>query len=123
MKTYQPRLCVSAIILSLTVLLTTAANADDEMKKHEYPTAVIADYVLGCMAANGNSYEALHQCSCSIDFIRERLTFAEYEQTQTVMQVQLDRGQRGMFYRDSNWAKSRVEALQKIQAESTLRCF
>lgn len=123
MKTYQPRLCVSAVILTLTVLLTTAANADDEMKKHEYPTAVIADYVLGCMAANGNSYEALHQCSCSIDFIRERLTFAEYEQTQTVMQVQLDRGQRGMFYRDSNWAKSRVEALQKIQAESTLRCF
>ncbi len=123
MKTFQPRQYLSAVVLALAVLLTTAANADDEMKKHEYPTAVIADYVLGCMAANGNSYEALHQCSCSIDFIRERLTFAEYEQTQTVMQVQLDRGQRGMFYRDSNWAKSRVEALQKIQAESTLRCF
>lgn len=88
-----------------------------------YPTPVIADYVLGCMAANGNSRESLHQCSCSIDYIVERIPFADYEKIQTIMQVQMDRGQRGIFYRDSKWAKSRVEALQKVQAASTLRCF
>lgn len=108
-------------------LFHTANAADKELTPtdgaNRYPTAVIADYVLGCMAANGNSYEALHQCSCSIDYISERIPYSDYEMIQTVMQVQQDRGQRGIFYRDSKWAKTRVEALQKVQAESTLRCF
>lgn len=90
---------------------------------HDFPTAVIADYVLGCMAANGNNYESLHKCSCSIDFIKSRITYEEYEKAQTVMQVKLDRGQRGLFYRESTWAKTAVEQLEKAQSESTLRCF
>lgn len=88
-----------------------------------FPTAVIADYVLGCMAANGNNYESLHKCSCSIDFIKSRMTYTEYEKAQTIMQVKLDRGQRGLFYRESSWAKTALEQLEKAQAESTLRCF
>lgn len=108
------------LVFTLFSSLTLANECDVE---DEYPTATIADYVLGCMAANGNSFESLHQCSCSIDYIRERFSYADYEKTQTVMQVQQDRGQRGLFYRDSKWAKSKVEILQKIQAESTLRCF
>ena len=88
-----------------------------------YPTVALADYVLGCMSANGNTYQALQQCSCSIDYIRERMDWQDYERANTVMQVQLDRGQRGIFYRDSNWAKTRVGRLQELQAESSLRCF
>jgi len=90
---------------------------------YKYPTTVIADYVLGCMAANGNSHQALQQCSCSIDYISERIPYPDYEKIATIMQVQMDRGQRGIFYRDSNWANNQVKALQKVQAESTLRCF
>lgn len=97
--------------------------AEDNCPADDYPTAVIADYVLGCMAANGNTFESLHQCSCSIDYIKSHMSYDAYEKAQTIMQVQLDRGQRGIFYRDSNWAKNRVEELQKHQAESTLRCF
>ena len=111
---------------ALLLLATTAQSVNAEectATSNDYPTAVIADYVLGCMAANGNSFESLHQCSCSIDYIRERMSIDDYEKIQTVMQVQQDRGQRGVFYRDSNWAKERVDALLKIQAQSTLRCF
>lgn len=111
----------SLVLASLTVNAHETDDAADGPSR--YPTAAIADYVLGCMAANGNTFEALHQCSCSIDYISERIPYEDYERIQTVMQVQQDRGQRGIFYRDSNWAKSRVEALQKVQAESTLRCF
>ena len=89
----------------------------------DYPTVALADYVLGCMTANGNTYESLQQCSCSIDYIRERMDWQDYERASTVMQVQLDRGTRGIFYRDSNWAKTRVGRLQELQAESSLRCF
>lgn len=91
--------------------------------KDDFPTVAITDYVLGCMAANGNSLQSLHQCSCSIDFIKSKMTYADFEEAQTIMQVQLDRGQRGIFFRDSKWAKDRVKALQQYQAESTLECF
>lgn len=89
----------------------------------DFPTAAVADYVLGCMAANGNSYQALQQCSCSIDFIKARMSYKQYEQAGTVLQVQQDIGQRGIFYRDSHWAKDRIEKLEDLQAESTLLCF
>ncbi len=94
-----------------------------DVDKNEFPTAVLADYVLGCMVANGNTMTSLHQCSCSIDFIKSRMAYAEFEKAQTIMQVQLDQGQRGIFYRDSNWAKQQIDRLKGLQAESTLRCF
>lgn len=112
-----------AVCLMIICSGSLANEPQTTNKVNPYPTAVIADYVLGCMAANGNTYEALHQCSCSIDYISERISYDDYEIIQTVMQVQMDRGQRGIFYRDSKWAKTRVEAMQKVQAESTLRCF
>ncbi len=107
----------------LMAVSSTATAEECTASSNEYPTAVIADYVLGCMAANGNSFESLHQCSCSIDYIREHMSIEDYEMIETVMQVQQDRGQRGIFYRDSTWAKERVDALLKIQSQSTLRCF
>ena len=112
-----------ASLLLLMALSSVATAEECTAAPNEYPTAVIADYVLGCMAANGNSFESLHQCSCSIDYIRERMSIDDYEMIETVMQVQQDRGQRGIFYRDSTWAKERVDALLKIQSQSTLRCF
>lgn len=112
------------LILALSLMLAMPfARADENCAKSDFPTAAIADYVLGCMAANGNSYESLHQCSCSIDFIKERMSYEQYEQAQTAMRARLDRGQRGVFYRDANWAKKRIKRLEDIQAESTLRCF
>ncbi len=116
--------CSATLLISMfqfTDAMAEEHTADDGVKP--YPTTIIADYVLGCMAANGNTRESLHQCSCSIDYISARVPFEDYEKIQTIMQIQMDRGQRGIFYRDSQWAKSRVEALQKVQAASTLRCF
>ncbi|MCP4487421.1 MAG: hypothetical protein GY820_08910 [Gammaproteobacteria bacterium] len=115
---FKPLLmAVCLMVIPFTFAAEPDCNGDD------FPTAVVADYVLGCMAANGNSFTALHQCSCSIDFIKSRMTYSEYEKTQTIMQIQQDRGNRGIFYRESNWARKQVDALQKYQAESTLRCF
>ena len=112
----------ATFLLLITASSIVTAEEGNATSNH-YPTAVIADYVLGCMAANGNSFESLHQCSCSIDYIRERMSLEDYEKIQTIMQLQQDQGQRGIFYRDSAWAKERVDALLKIQAQSTLRCF
>ena len=112
-----------AIAGGLLSLIAMNVVAEEHCKADTFTTAAVADYVLGCMSANGNTYEALHQCSCSIDFIKSKMTYDEYVEAQTVMQARRDKGQRGIFYRDSSWAKERIDHFQKVQAESTLRCF
>jgi hypothetical protein len=117
------KISVAALAIASTLALAPLHADENECQGDDFTTAVIADYVLACMSANGNSFQSLHQCSCSIDLIKSRLTYQEYEEAQTIMQAQRDLGQRGVFYRDSSWAKKRVELLEKVQGESTLRCF
>ena len=92
---------------------------------NDYPTSEIADYVLGCMAANGNTREALLKCSCSIDFIAKRLPFAQYEKAETALSLQLGGGVGGRvgLFRDPPEIKEAIEQLRQIQAEATLQCF
>ena len=92
---------------------------------NDYPTSETADYVLGCMAANGNTREALLKCSCSIDFIAKRLPFAQYEKAETALSLQRGGGVGGRvgLFRDPPEIKEAIEQLRQIQAEATLQCF
>jgi hypothetical protein len=89
-----------------------------------YPTAVIADYVVGCMLSNGSSPEVLRKCACSLDFIAESIPYEEYEKVDTLLRLQqMPGGGRNAFFKSSNWAKNALARLREVQAESTLRCF
>lgn len=106
------------IMLAALVLLPAVALAND------YPTAVRADYVLGCMASNGNTRLALEKCACSIDAIAEQLPFSRYEEAETALRMQAaPMGERGAIFRDPPEIRRAVEALRQAQAEATLRCF
>jgi len=117
--------CSCLAVVSIALPVTIFAHDEDakEVIGERFPTHVIADYVLACMSANGNSFESLHQCSCSIDHIMSKMNYEDFEAASTIMQVQLDKGQRGIFYRDSNWAKNKLDVFERAQAESTLKCF
>ena len=89
-----------------------------------YPTSVLADYVIGCMLANGKSPESLRKCSCSIDFIAAAVPYEEYEKVETLMRLQQMEGAgRNAAYKGAAWAKAAVAHFKEVQAESTLRCF
>jgi hypothetical protein len=113
----------SLALFTALLIAHAAAAAEDGTCDNDYPTAARADYVFACMAANGETLEVLHKCSCSIDVIASILSYEEYEKADTVLRAQLDIGQRGIFYRESAWAKEVVDKLRTAQAESTLRCF
>ena len=113
---------VKKYLLSLTTCMLFSHYALGHDQDH-YPTFVLADYVFACMAANGQTYDVLQKCSCSIDYIKQRLSYEDYEKAETIMRAQLDIGQRGIFYRETTWANERVDKLKKLQAESTLECF
>jgi hypothetical protein len=67
-RAYDPRYAaIGLLVLSLAAGPVQAADND-------YPTSARADYVIGCMAANGNTHEALLKCSCAIDTIASLMT-------------------------------------------------
>jgi len=92
---------------------------------HDYPTADRADYVLGCMAANGNSRMALLKCSCAIDSIAKAMTYADYEKAQTALGMMEGGGVGGRtgLFRDPPELKQVIEKLRRAQADADVQCF
>jgi hypothetical protein len=67
----------TCVLHGFAVLALAAGPAHAE--SNDYPTSTRADYVIGCMAANGNTREALLKCSCAIDAISVRMPYSHYE--------------------------------------------
>ncbi|MGI9423372.1 MAG: hypothetical protein ACR2PA_09270, partial [Hyphomicrobiaceae bacterium] len=69
----------SRLLLAVVALLAGALfNPAGAARGNDYPTTVIADYVFGCMASNGQTRQALEKCSCSIDVIASLLSHEQY---------------------------------------------
>lgn len=99
-----------------------AAASANELPKNDYPTVARADYIFGCMASNGQTREVLEKCSCSVDQIAALLPWAEYEEAETIMSVQL-RGGESVAPLASPALQEKVKILKRAQVEGELRCF
>jgi hypothetical protein len=111
---------IFAVAFALIVLTARTGRAES----NDYPTAARADYVIGCMAANGNTREALLRCSCAIDTIAGLLPYSRYEQAETALSLQAGGGVGGRvgLFRDPPQIKAVIEELRKAQAEANLQC-
>lgn len=109
----------------LAFLLASGLAASAAAAPADYPTAALADYVLGCMAAKGNTPEALQRCACSIDRLAARLPYDDYVKAETVLRMRREttgRDQVTMF-KTSPWAQEMVDKLRRAQLEADLECF
>ena len=108
---------IGFLVLSLAAGPVHAADND-------YPTSARADYVIGCMAANGNTREALLKCSCAIDTIASLMPYSHYEQAETALSLQAGGGVGGRvgLFRDPPQIKAVIEELHRAQAEANLQC-
>jgi len=102
-----------------------AASPAPAMPKSDYPTSARADYVLGCMAANGNTRESLFKCSCAVDVIASLMPYANYEEVETALSMQRGGGVGGRIgeFQDPPVVKQLIEDLRRAQAEANLQCF
>jgi hypothetical protein len=107
---------------ALAVLAVAAGSG--RANDNDYPTAARADYVIGCMAANGNTREALLKCSCAIDTIAGLMPYSRYETAETALSLQAGGGVGGRvgLFRDPPQIKAVIEELRKAQAEANLQC-
>jgi hypothetical protein len=113
---------VRRIVAAVTVLMTMAAIARAE-ELNDYPTSARAEYVFGCLKANGESRQAIEQCSCSIDIIASIMPYERYVTAETVLSMSQVRGNLGSQFRTSEQASSALNDLRRAQAEAEVRCF
>jgi hypothetical protein len=112
-------------IIGLGVLILAAGPTSPvpAADLNDYPTAVRADYVFGCMKANGETRQALERCSCSIDVIASILPYDRYVTAETVLSMAQVPGTLGSQFRSTEYAKVAVDELRRAQAEAEVRCF
>ena len=113
---------VRPIVAALSTFLATAMIAHAG-EVNDYPTSARAEYVYGCMKANGESRQSIEQCSCSIDIIASLLPFDRYVTAETVLSMSQVRGNLGGQFRTSEQARGALDDLRRAQAEAEVRCF
>ena len=88
-----------------------------------YPTSATADYVFGCMQANGNTPQSLGRCSCSFDVVASIVPYDQYVEASTFLSMGQVAGEKGSLFRGSVESKRVVGDLRRAQAEAEIRCF
>jgi len=104
-------------------LVAAAPCRADVAALNDYPTSARADYVFACMKTNGETRQALDQCSCSIDVIASILPYDAYVAAETVASMDLDSGPVGRAFKATQLAKDKLITLRRAQAEAEVRCF
>lgn len=115
-----------AVSLSLVAGLAAIAAAvvvAHAEEVNDYPTSARADYVFACMKPNGETHQAMEQCSCSIDVIASLLPYDRYVSADTVLSLSQVPGRFGAMFRSVEESKSAVTELRRAQAEAEVRCF
>jgi len=90
---------------------------------NDYPTEARAEYVFGCMAANGQTRDVLARCACSIDIIAEILPWKDYVAAETVLRMRQGGGERAALFRGSTMGMAILADLRRAQAEAEMSCF
>lgn len=110
-------------IVAVSIALTTMAAIARAEEVNDYPTSARAEYVFGCLKANGETRQAIEQCSCSIDVIASLVPYARYVTAETVLSMSQVRGNLGGQFRTSEQAAGALSELRRAQAEAEVRCF
>ena len=113
---------VRRIVAAFALIMATAMIARAQ-EINDYPTAVRAEYVFGCLKANGETRQAIEQCSCSIDVVASIVPYERYVTAETVLSMAQVRGNLGGQFRTSEQAASALNDLRRAQAEAEVRCF
>jgi hypothetical protein len=114
--------CVRGFGLTLTAAVA-AGTAVAAAGLNDYPTTARADYVFACMKTNGDTRQALEQCSCSIDVIASILPYDRYVAAEAVLSLSQVPGRFGAMFQSPEQAKAATNDLRRAQAEAEVRCF
>jgi hypothetical protein len=110
------------ILVAAAALIAMTMPGPGAFAANPYPTEVVTDYVIGCMASNGETQEMLRRCSCSIDAVSSILPYDTYEKAATILQMQQTTGDTAAVFR-IKMMDDIVKQLRLAQIEADFRCF
>jgi hypothetical protein len=107
----------------LGIVMASLFLAPESVLANDYPTPVVADYVIGCMASNGQNQDMLRRCACSIDTVASIMPYPTYEKADTIMRMQQVTGEMTGMFREMKMLTDIVKQLRLAQIEADFRCF
>ena len=116
-------LVMPAALAASLVFAAAQSRPASAIELNDFPTVARADYVFACMKSNGDTREALQNCSCSIDVIATILPYDRYVSAESVLSLSQVPGRFGVMFRSPEAARAAVSDLRRAQAEAEIRCF
>ena len=110
-------------LVATAAVAMLAAAPGPAWAANDYPTEVVADYVIGCMASNGETQDMLRRCSCSIDAVSSIVPYDTYEKASTILQMRQVTGDSVAVFRSATMLDEIVKQLRLAQIEADFRCF
>src|SRR3569832_1156275 len=107
---------VAAVVVFAAIPYTARAE-----EANDYPTSARAEFVYGCMKANGETRQAIEQCSCSIDVVASIVSYERYVTAETARSMSQVFGILCTQFRTSEQANAAVNDLRRAQAEAEVR--
>ena len=124
---YRPFLNYFIISLFLFILSCEEKENEDnpglETKTEIIPTSEKVEYVFACIQGNETSQAYISKCSCSIDYIDERMTYEEYVEAETIMSLRQIYGEKSLMFKNSPNAMEIYTNMQNVLAEAEMECF
>ena len=98
-------------------------NSDFEATTEIIPTSEKVEYVFACVQGNENSQAYIQKCSCSIDYIDEKMTYEEYVNAETIMSLRQIYGEKSLMFKNTPNAMEIYTNMQNVLAEAEMECF
>ncbi len=102
-------------------LLWAAAATAPATPANDYPTAARVEYVQECMYRGGRNAD-LYKCACVIDWLAERLTYAQFVEAATFARYASLGGKGGGIFRDTQEARERAKQYRTLEAAAYQHC-
>jgi len=117
------RKCFAGSARLIAVFALAVLAADSAAAANDFPTVTVADYVFGCMKANGETRDVMEKCACSVDVIASLLPYERYIEAETFLSMGQVSGEKGVIFRTTEESKAAIGDLRRAQAEAEIRCF
>jgi hypothetical protein len=111
------------LVATAAAIAAIGSGPGAALASNDYPTEVVADYVIGCLASNGETQDMLRRCSCSIDAVSSIVPYDTYEKASTILQMRQATGDATSVFREMKMLDDIVKQLRLAQIEADFRCF
>jgi len=91
---------------------------------NDFPTRARVEFVLACMSESKTSQqESMYKCSCAIDAIADKVSYATWVDLSTVANGTTIAGERGGVMRDMKDGRKLIVSFRELQNDAKKTCF